>query len=214
MKCKAESWLSMTTSESATTWEEWTVVAIGVEALTSPSSRNTPCSRSANPAPFPVRPPDRVTATQPTIQKSSLGMSSNPIGSPCCMNPCAQADRDLRRIGIALDDASAPPFVKLAEPLGGDIRANEIRDAVENRADVDLGLDQFAPYAPAYGGLCATAPGPSRIATPVHFASSGQCCDWRAHNAVLLKSPSDAQRKIFAPRGSDDLHADRKLLAL
>src|SRR3984885_10006795 len=36
----------------------------------------------------------------------------------------AQADRDLRRIGIALDDASAPPFVKLAEPLGGDIRAN------------------------------------------------------------------------------------------
>src|ERR1700734_3719371 len=38
-----------------------------------------------------VRPPDRVTATQPTTQKSSLGMSSNPIGSPCSMNPRAVA---------------------------------------------------------------------------------------------------------------------------
>src|SRR5277367_4063474 len=81
----------------------------------------------------------------------------------------AQADRDLWWIGVALDDASAPPFVKLAEPLGGDIRADEIRDAVENRADIDLGLGQFAPHPGAYGGLRAITPGPSRIGALVHF---------------------------------------------
>ena len=57
------------------------VVAIGVEGPTSPSSRNTPCSRSAKPAPLPVRPSRRVTATQPTTQKSSFGMSSKLTGS-------------------------------------------------------------------------------------------------------------------------------------
>src|ERR1700722_5295461 len=126
----------------------------------------------------------------------------------------AQTNRDLGRIGIALDDACAPPFVKLAEPLGGDIRADEIWDAIENRADIDLGLHQSAPYPVAYRGLCATAPGPSRIAALVHFASSGQSCDRRTHDAVSLKSPSDTEREIFAPGGRDDLHADRKLFAL
>src|SRR5271165_2982449 len=87
----------MTTSESSTTCEEWTVVAIGVESSTRPSSRKNPCSRSAKPAPLPVRPPRRVTATQPTTQKSSLGMSSKPTGSPCSMNPCAVADILCRR---------------------------------------------------------------------------------------------------------------------
>jgi len=91
MKASAESWLSMTTSDSSTTCEEWTVVAIGVELSTRPSSRKIPCSRSAKPAPLPVRPPRRVTATQPTTQKSSLGMSSKPTLSPCSKNPCAVA---------------------------------------------------------------------------------------------------------------------------
>src|ERR1700722_6301688 len=81
----------------------------------------------------------------------------------------AQADGNLWRIGGTLDDASAPPFVKLAEPFRRDIRANEIRNAVENRADVDLSLGQSAPYPFAYGGLRAIAAGPSRIATLVHF---------------------------------------------
>jgi hypothetical protein len=45
----------------------------------------------------------------------------------------AQADVDLRRIGIALDHASAAPFIEFAQPLRRDIRANEIRDAVEKR---------------------------------------------------------------------------------
>ena len=35
--------------------------------------------------------PRRVTATQPTTQKSSFGMSSKPTGSPCCRKPCAVA---------------------------------------------------------------------------------------------------------------------------
>src|ERR1700722_6176093 len=149
-----------------------------------------------------------------TQVRKTLAQIGNRREQELAVVKCAQADRDLWRIGVVLYDASAPPFVKLAEPLGGDIRANEIRDAVENRADIDLRLGQSAPYPLAYDGLRAIAPGPSRIATLVHFAPSGQSCNRRAHNAISLKSPSDAQREIFAPRGGDDLHADRKLFAL
>jgi hypothetical protein len=53
----------------------------------------------------------------------------------------ASADSDLGRIGIAFDNASAPPFVELAQPFRGDVRADEIRNAVENRADIDFSFD-------------------------------------------------------------------------
>ncbi len=90
-KSSGESWDSMTTTSSGTSWIECTVVAIGVAAVTMPSSRKMPVSRSAKPAPLPVRPPARPTATEPTTQKSSGSTSSNSTRPPCSMKPCGVA---------------------------------------------------------------------------------------------------------------------------
>ena len=75
----------------------------------------------------------------------------------------AEPHRDLRRIGIALDDARAFPGVELAQPLRGDVGADEIRDAVEGRADVDPGLDERAQMRLRTAVLGAVAPRPARI---------------------------------------------------
>ena len=56
-----------------------------------------------------------------------------------------QPHRDLRRIGIALDDARPLPGVEFAQPLGGDVGADEIRDAVESRPDIDSASRPAAP---------------------------------------------------------------------
>ncbi len=72
-----------------------------------------------------------------------------------------ETHRDLRRIRIALDDARALPFLEFAEPLGGGVRADEIRDAVESRPDGDARIDKAAPDAAADGRLGAVASRPS-----------------------------------------------------
>ena len=86
-----ESWDSMTTTSSPTSWLECTVVTTGVVSGSLPSARKIAVSRSAKPAPLPVRPPARLTATEPTTQKSMMSTSSKPMRSPCSTKPCEVA---------------------------------------------------------------------------------------------------------------------------
>jgi hypothetical protein len=72
----------MTTRSSGTSWEEWTVVASGscrrrAELAEDAGLQVGEAGALAGAA------AGRVTATQPTTQKSSRGISSNPTGSPC-----------------------------------------------------------------------------------------------------------------------------------
>jgi hypothetical protein len=142
-----------------------------------------PCSRSAKPAPLPVRPPrasprrsrrrrNRAAACprsrsarrageslarsrrsrnrrpwrRACRDRSQIGKALGQIGhrreQQLAVVERAQAHRDLRRIGIAFDDARALPFVEFAEPLGRHVGADEIGDAVERRADVDAVVDR------------------------------------------------------------------------
>ena len=244
--CRAR---SITTFASATTCSEWTVVAIGVvrrrlcrargrcRARDRRSRRPCRCARRA-----------RVTATQPTTQKSSLGMSSKPIGSPCCRKPCAVAavskstpsggelvgidleigkalgqvghrreqqlavverpepHGDLRRVGIAFDDARPLPGVELAQPLGGGVGADEIGNAVENRADVDAAsLDQPSAHTSLlrpHGLRLASCARPARFGPRADRAVAAFSGSKRRRSARRRRPRARATRATRSARSS------------
>ena len=109
-----------------------------------------------------------------------------------------QPDRDLRRVGIALDDAGAFPCVEFAEPLCGDVRADEIRDAIERRSDIDPGLDEAAPDTVADGGLHAVASGPTGVAAVRHDRPSSRI----ARRARQRRRPARGRARRASARSS------------
>ena len=76
----------------------------GVFDSTTPASTAKPYSKSANPPPFPILIPKRLTATDPDITKSTCDMSSTYTSRPALKAPEmveAWAGVDLRSVGLS-----------------------------------------------------------------------------------------------------------------
>ena len=107
----------------------------------------------------------------------------------------AKAQRNLRRVGIAFDDARGLPGVEFRQAFGGRIGADEIGDMVESRTDIDAIVDQRPPHLGAHDVLCAIAPHPSRL--PVRAV--GHAPSAVAHAVPATEAP-DGPSFTPAPR--------------
>ena len=129
----AESWLSMTTSAFV---DDLRGMNGGRDRGRSRRQGRTrekcPARDRRSPAPLPVRPPRRVTATQPTTQKSSFGMSSKPHG-------LAMRHKALRgRRGLEIDALGGELFgvdAQIGEALGQVGNGREQQLAVVERPE-------------------------------------------------------------------------------